>query len=305
MSILGKARNTVRVLNGIIRHPMNRNRKMGALAGYIRWQIGIRLLGSPIVYEWLPGVRAVVRREDIGMNKNIYHGLHDVNDMAYLLHVTTPQDLFADVGANVGSYTLLACGARGARGYCFEPVPSTYVRLLDNLAINSLQSRVIPMNIGLSDSDGELHFTAHQDTINHVAAAGRAEGNGSTISVPVRSLDSVFSPEQPTIMKIDVEGFEMKVIEGAGKVLSNPNLHSVFMELNGLGSRYGFDDREIVKKMLDYGFQTYEYEPFSRTLRSLNGAINTYENTLFIRNAGEMKERIASAPHISIASTEI
>ena len=63
----------------------------------------------------------------------------------------SPADLFVDVGANVGSYTLLACSVRGARGICFEPVPLTYQRLLDNLRLNDMTERVRAFNLGLSD----------------------------------------------------------------------------------------------------------------------------------------------------------
>jgi hypothetical protein len=66
--------------------------------------------------------------------------------MAYVLHTLTPDDFFVDVGANVGSYTVLACAVRGAKGYCFEPVPTTYRRLLDNLRLNDLTSRVVSLN---------------------------------------------------------------------------------------------------------------------------------------------------------------
>lgn len=303
MTPFQRARNAVTVLNKIAHHPLNRHRRAQALLGYARWQLGTRVLRQAIVFEWLPGVRAIVRRTDIGMNKNIYVGLHDFHDMAYLLHVTTPEDLFLDVGANVGSYTLLACGAKGARGFSFEPVPSTFSRLLDNIAINHLQSRVVPMNIGLSDSDGELYFTGDVDAINHVLPDGASRDHA--IKVPVHSLDSVLQAETPTIMKIDVEGFETNVLNGASRILSNPALHSVIMELNGLGSRYGFDDKKIAGKMQEYGFHTYQYLPFTRTLQPLNGGINEYENTLFIRNESYVKDRIASSPRISISSVEL
>ena len=58
--------------------------------------------------------------------------------MGFLLHVLRSEDLFVDVGANVGSYTILACSVVGARGISFEPVPSTYKRLVENMRLNHL-----------------------------------------------------------------------------------------------------------------------------------------------------------------------
>jgi FkbM family methyltransferase len=87
--------------------------------------------------------------------------------MGYLLHVVRQEDVFFDVGANVGSYTILACGATGAKGYSFEPVPTTYHRLCENVMINNLQGRVNCYNVGLGEKKETLRFTANQDSTNH------------------------------------------------------------------------------------------------------------------------------------------
>ena len=81
--------------------------------------------------------RVVVRTGETGFTGNIYCGLDEFQDMAFLLHALRKEDLFVDIGANVGSYTLLACSAIGAKGYCVEPVPSTYHRLMVNIRYNA------------------------------------------------------------------------------------------------------------------------------------------------------------------------
>ncbi len=237
------------------------------------------------------------------MTQNIYCGLHDFEDMAYLLHVLDPQDLFIDIGANIGSYTVLACGVRGARGYCFEPVPSTYCRLLDNIAINNLSPRVVPMNIGLSNADGNLNFTNNEKTENHVVS--ESEASAQSVRVPVLKLDTVLASESPSMMKIDVEGFETAILDGAEKTLGNPSLHSILIELNGSGKRYGFNENDILSKLMSFGFSPYEYEPFSRTLHPLPGQNPNQGNTLFLRNEPLIRERLASAPRFSVGSSEI
>ena len=281
---------------------MNKDHKAAAILRFFRWQIGSRVLQKSVVHEWLPGARVIVRRGDTGMTQNLYCGLHDFHDMAYLLHMTTPEDLFIDIGANVGSYTVLTCAARGARGYCFEPIPSTYQRLLDNLSINNLQSRVAALNLGLSDHDDELRFTSGGDTVNHILAEN--ESSAGSIAVPVRTLDSVLAAESPTMMKIDVEGYETKVLEGAGETLAKPSLHSIVMELNGSGNRYGFDEEKILEKMRGFGFMTYQYDPFRRELHALGGKNNTYGNTLFLRSVDAIREKLAHAPRITVGLTE-
>jgi hypothetical protein len=88
--------------------------------------------------------------------------------------------------------------------------------------------------------------------------------------------------------------------DGASATLSNPSLHSVLMELNGSGNRYGFDEDLILRKMKDYGFSTYAYDPFPRELRRLPGRNITGNNTLFLRNENSIRERISCAPPVLV-----
>ena len=61
-----------------------------------------------------------------GATGNIYVGLREFEDMAFLLHLLRPDDLFVDVGANIGSFTVLASGAVGARSLAIEPIERTF-----------------------------------------------------------------------------------------------------------------------------------------------------------------------------------
>lgn len=67
------------------------------------------------------------------------------------------------------------------------------------------------------------------------------------------------------------------------------------MELNGSGARYGFDEMKIHKKMLNYGYNTFSYSPFDRTLISLDGKNMQSGNTLYIKNIEQVRERLAKA----------
>lgn len=139
------------------------------------------------------------------MTQNLYCGLHEFSEMSFLLHVLRKEDLFIDVGANVGSYTILACAAIGGRGYSIEPVSSTYSRLLNNIYLNNINaSRIKCINIGIGNKDGQIRFTAEENTINHVVRQG--EQQDKTTLARVTTLDSILKTENPCVLKIDVEG---------------------------------------------------------------------------------------------------
>lgn len=285
-------------LSFITNHPLNRAQKARTLIRFVKWQIGSRLVPGQVIYDWINGSKIIVRTGETGLTGNIYCGLHEFEDMAYLLHALSPEDLFVDIGANVGSYTILACSVRGAKGICFEPVPDTYERLLDNIGINKLSSQVEALNLGLSDKEDELSFTSSESCCNHVVASG--EEARDAIRVKVFPLDTVLRGRSPSLLKIDVEGFETPVLSGAHATLSNKSLHSVILELNGSGKRYGYDEKKVLDTMSKYGFLTYVYEPFSRELRRLGQGQMLAGNTLFIRNVEVVKEKIEKSPYVLV-----
>ena len=282
----------------ITAHPLNRDQKIKSILHFARWQIGSRLINRPVVYDWVNGSRFMVKKGEIGLTGNIYAGLHEFPDMGFLLHVLRPDDLFIDVGANAGSYTILACSAIGASGYAFEPVPSTYEKLIENIHLNYLENRVKCFNIGVGKEEGNLAFTTNLDIVNHAIASG--EHSDNTINVEVSTLDLILENESPTLMKIDVEGFETPVLEGASETLKKQSLHSVIMELNGSCNRYGFDESRILEMMFDYRFKTYSYNPLDRTLKNLQGKNLKSGNTLFIRDESFVMDRLKSSPKINI-----
>lgn len=280
-----------RTVRFIVDHPLNKQRKGRALGRFLAWQIGSRIVPGRVVYEWLPGAKFIVGRGETGLTQNIYCGLHEYSEMAYVLHVAGPEDFFVDIGANVGSYTLLACAVKGARGCCFEPVPSTYERLMDNIRLNNLVGQVSAVNAGLAGAPGELLFTTRENCTNHVVSGG--EECGHALRVKVLALDDALTGMQPTFLKIDVEGFEQTVVAGAKGVLSSDAVHSVIMELNGSGERYGYKDADLIEKMRGYGFARYAYEPLTRTLLKQEAQNMQTGNALFIRNEAVVRERIA------------
>ena len=177
-------------------------------------------------------------------------------------------DLFVDIGANVGTYTVLASSIVGEKVCCFEPVPSTYDRLITNIRLNNFYDKVKALNLALGHAAGEVCFTSDQNCMDHVIPNG--EISKETIIVNISTLDEILS-DCPFLIKIDVEGYETSVLEGSIETLENNKLCAVIMELNGSGDRYGKQESKILSMMTNYGFSTYSYSPFERKLINLQG----------------------------------
>lgn len=287
------------LLQFIVRHPLNRGGRVKALARFARWQVASRLIGQPIALPFIGKTRLLVRNGMTGATGNWYTGLHEVEEMAFVLHALRADDLFVDVGANVGSYTVLAAGAVGARVIAVEPLPETHARLMDNIRLNDLAGRVEAVCGGISDRRGELRFTSELDTMNRVALPGE---DIATRAVPVMPLDALCEGRSPAVIKIDVEGHELAVLDGGQAVFASPGLQAVLMETNGEGERYGQSDAAILERMLQHGFTACRYD--WRT-RSLVPAPRGAANTILVRDVAAMTARCRAAPHFSLVNGEV
>ena len=289
----------------LLNHPLNRRNRPAALGRYLRWQIGARLVPGDVVVPFVEDARLLVRPGMTGATGNIYTGLHEYGDMAFVLHLLRDGDLFVDVGANVGSYTVLAASACGARVIAIEPIPSTFRHLLDNIHLNAIEDKVEALNIGLGGEGGQLLFTAESDTTNHVISPDE-DGTREIVRVPVKRLDDCLKgKEPPVLIKVDVEGFETEVVKGAESVLQNDGLLAVIMELNGSGERYGFDEQALHARMLDFGFEPCRYDPASRSLKRLEGKNSASGNTLYVRHHAEASKRLKTARRYRIRAVGV
>ena len=89
---------------------------------------------------------------------------------------------------------------------------------------------------------------------------------------------------------------------GAREHLADPGLLALIMELNGSGARYGFDEDALHRDLLGRGFETFLYRPFERVLEPLHGARSGVGNTLYVRDAGRLAERVRTAPRFRLGT---
>jgi len=227
-----------------------------------------------------------------GATGNIYCGLHEFVDMAFVLHVLRPDDLFLDVGANIGSYTVLA--AKVARAHCLslEPVPETFARLQRNLRMNDLGSQVEAFQCAAGSTAATLSFSADQDTTNRVVDESYM---GRKIDVPVQKLDDLLADKPASLWKVDVEGFEQEVLSGGRQALLQPTLKSVLLE---------GDDPQIAAIMSAAGFNRACYHPFERELK-IENSTEKKNNHLWVRDWGYLSKRCREARQIVVLGVTI
>lgn len=292
----------IRSLANVLRHPANRGAPLAAFARVIRWQLGARTVGLPVALPLVDDMWLLARPGMHGATGNYYNGLQEYDDMAFVLHVMGPDAEFHDVGANAGSYTLLAAAAGATSIHAYEPSTDARAWLRRNVDVNGLVNIVCVHSCALGEAEGVVKFSDNSSSaVSRVLASG--ECISGTREVQVRTLDE-FAPhgtQRPWLLKVDVEGYEPNVLEGGLEALRHGGLMAVICEANREVPDYARrDTRGTVEHLADAGFQSFRYDAYSRKLTPASPQPGA--NVLFIRDLEQVKDRIALAPRFRLSN---
>jgi FkbM family methyltransferase len=149
---------------------------------------------------------------------------------------------FWDIGANVGTYTLYAALRPGVATLAFEPSPASYAALCRNIEANGSGERVQAFCVALSSRTqlGHLNmsatspgnsFNSFESTEDCFGRPLRVTFKQSTIGFGVDDFRRLFGVPPPNYLKIDVDGVEEQILDGAAETLTDPALRSVLIEL--------------------------------------------------------------------------
>jgi FkbM family methyltransferase len=129
-------------------------------------------------------------------------------------------DHVAEVGASIGLYALAFAGRVGAAGHvtAFEPDPDSTSALEANIAVNGWQDRVTVIRAAVGQCSGQVRFASARGQESRIEI--RPEVCDGVIAVPMVTLDDALAGQRIDVIKIDVEGFEQQVLEGARKILT-------------------------------------------------------------------------------------
>ena len=276
----------------IASHPLTRDAQFRAWARFATWYIKARL-NDEVIVRWIGNQRLALRRGMSGASGNMYLGLHEFTGMMLVLHLLRKGDLFLDVGANAGSYTVLASGICGATTWAFEPDPEALQHLKRNIEINDFGSLSTIYPVALGAFDGEVPVTVGLGAANRVDTA---PGKNARL-VAQRTLDGVVGDSQPLMIKLDVEGYEEEVLRGAQKLIGNSCLKVISQETT---------TPWMLKLITDHGFERAFYDPFTRGLQrtpnrwALSNGKWTASNEFFVRDWKFVEERLRTAPPVTI-----
>jgi FkbM family methyltransferase len=251
-----------------LHHPLNRNRRMATLARWAVHNARRRLTpGRELTVTFLESpLRGPIDHPIINLLTYVRGGLYDYDAMTALTMLLEPGQMFIDVGANIGPYSVLAGNLVGASGQivAIEPSADQLPYLRRNLRDLPVESRI--STAPLADRARTAGLRSQGPTIQHLV-----ESASSDAAIVTSTLDAELARlgcrDGGGFAKIDVEGWEPAVIAGArGWLASRPI--GLLVEANGLNHRSPVPWAESVQILREQEY-TYMWAEFSKRVLHL------------------------------------
>lgn len=285
-----------KIITFINKHPLGKQKKIKSYIRFFNWQISQSVNSKLVVKNWVNNIKIIVKKGMTGLTGSIYVGLHEFEEMCFVLHYLDKKDTFIDIGANVGCYSLLAA-SKNSSVIAFEPDFDALSMLNLNIRLNNFDN-VTVHSYAVGETKQNISFTKGLDTVNHIVSSDEPNSR----IVKMINIDSIPIESNSIVMKIDVEGYEENVLKGTQHYLKD-KVKVIIVETNNSNISYGSSNDKIFDHLKKFGFKAYTYNPFTRALVDISSL--HIGNTIFIKNYEETTSRLKSADFINVMSEHI
>ncbi len=240
------------------------------------------------------------------VGKLLEEGVFEGLEQAFLWLYLRSGDSFLDCGAHVGIFSCVAAKATESTGQIIavEPNPLCFSLLKDNIASCGGNVEHV-LNIGLSEKSGyaELFLgTAGMSAFSTFSAANTTQQVGSqAVLVEQRSLDDIFcsldTADQITLAKLDVEGWEIAVLNGAAQSISDHKLPVWMVEFTEENAQaVGSSTRELRERFESFGYTVCHFDPATlRLAEEPNRPLYAYKNLYAVHDLAAVNSRLKEA----------
>jgi len=207
----------------------------------------------------LPVTLHVHGEQDLYISRRIREeGIWEPYETSLLLSLLQPGDVFVDVGANLGYFSILAATAVGQGGavFAFEPDPANFQLLRANAALNGLQDRICAVQAGLAAAAGSGELFLSPDNLGDHQTYSAADTRRSLPVALLNGSDYLGSRLQRLdLLKVDTQGFEYQVMQGLMPLLRKlPRVPRIIIELTpGSLCQAGASGRALIELLAGLG----------------------------------------------------
>ena len=206
------------------------------------------------VYDGIQGRLRMRLDLDVNYERQIYLNARDIVMLEVVRRILRPEDVYVDVGANLGVLVLVAAERIGPGGriFAFEPSPHVSERLEENLSLNDVKN-VTLIRKACSHDRSTATLYNFEGKSHDTASIGQSQDASVADSVTIETvpLDDIVD-EKPRLVKIDVEGAEWLALRGAEKTLFEGEPPHLIVELNLKASKpFGYHPTQVLEWILE------------------------------------------------------
>ncbi|MGI2905516.1 FkbM family methyltransferase [Tolypothrix sp. VBCCA 56010] len=257
-----------------------------ALLKRLWWRLRWTLTDKPYVIQFTKNLKIGVPKT--GSASLIYYqGYSELETADFIHHFLRPGMVVVDVGAHIGEYTLLAAEKVGTTGevHAFEPQSHLFPILSNNVQMNQL-SNVTLNCAAVSNAIGEIEFEVFDEpSVSSIRKQTQLSQDAKLVKVACTSLDTYWSNQQRQIdlIKVDVEGAEKMVFQGAEKILNQPSTKAStwLFEYSPKGyASFGYRPSDLLELLKRHDYKVWQYcgngkiTDFDPAASSITGIIN-------------------------------
>jgi FkbM family methyltransferase len=244
--------------------------------------------GAPLVLTDAYGIRFVLYEWELDAVEELLSKSFYKPDFRAIATLLAPGDTAVDVGANVGTHSIVMSRAvaPGGRVIAFEPVLPTAWLMRENLALNRVEN-VELLQAAVSDAPGTVEMNVFDQRYSAWNSRGEASNDGispvAVVQVPAETLDEALARggiDRVAFLKIDVEGFELEVLGGARRLLSDGSIDVLSFEVSQVPLKAsGHNARSVFELLASLGYRSYKFdEPNDRFVGPFDDSKDFYEN---------------------------
>ena len=231
--------------------------------------------GLSAVSRYDKSFRLIVNLEEWIQQHIFFFGMYDIPGINYIKRTLQPDDVFIDIGANVGTYSISASGcldkAMGGAVFAFEPVGFIYERLIENIELNKIDN-IHPNKLGIMDDNKTIElFLSSKENLGMSSIFHHDTESGEKEKVEAVKLDDFITDYdigKVSVIKIDIEGAEIFALKGMVNTLKKFRPVLLIEISENVLRGHTVSERDVFNFMRDIGYfphfihETGELSPF-------------------------------------------
>jgi len=197
----------------------------------------------------------------------------EFEEQSFVKYYLKKGGIFVDIGSNIGLFSLIASKIVGKNGrvYSFEPTPETFIRFKQNIKLNNIRN-ICPYNLAVSNKSGMRDFLVSHDGYDAWNSFGKPSAGEEIEKIKVNTITFDEFMNQNNIgkidlIKIDVEGWELNVLNGGQNYFNKSNSAAILIEFGDINlQNAGFKSKDLYDLLLKFGYYMYRYDYHNRLL---------------------------------------